>query len=208
MPLPLAAAGLTSFLPSLMQGAGLAGMGGGLFNMFTGGGADQMQEMLQGGMNDMRGIMQPWQQGGMQAQNQMLNYLNNPTSFMNNIYSQYQASPQFNLAKEDMTRAVGNAASSGGTLGTSGHQADIANRVNQLGMQDRERFYQNASQPYFSMLNQLYGGGLNSSNNLAQMMGGMYGDQASAAYQGAQNRGSGIGSMLGSIPILGGLFRN
>lgn len=127
----------------------------------------------------------------------------NGTNFINNIMGGYSSSPAFKLAQEDMMRATGNAAASAGTLGTFGHQADVANRVNQLGMADRQQWLQNVLSTFMPALQQQGNLGMTGVQNLSNI----YGNQGNLAYQSGLNNQSQMGNMFGAAGgVASGLF--
>lgn len=197
-------------------GAGAAGIGGGLYNLFSGGPgiAKEANKYL----NQIPGAMQPYYQpymsAGQNALGQLMGQYGQLTGSTGDVYNKlasgYQESPGFQTALKQALGAAGNQAAAGGMSGTPQAQlqsADVAGTLAQKDFGD-----------YMSRMMGLYGTGLQgmgdinkmgfgASTDYANMLGSILGQQGQyGAMEKAmrnQQRGQGIGQLFGG---LGSLF--
>ena len=197
-------------------GSGAAGIGGGLYNLFSGGPgiAKEANKYL----NQIPGAMQPYYQpyigAGQNALGQLMGQYGQLTGSTGDVYNKlasgYQQSPGFQSALKQALGAAGNQAAAGGMTGTPQAQlqaADVAGTLSQRDFGD----YMNRMQNLYSTglqgmsgINQM---GFGASSDYANMLGSLLGQQGQyAAMEKSmknQQRGQGIGQLFGG---LGSLF--
>lgn len=148
--------------------------------------------------------------------------MDDPTGFINKIMQQYQTSEGYGVARDKLTKEMGNTAASGGVAGTPMDQANQAEGVHGLLSQDMQQFLQNALGRYDKGLEGEEGiatRGYDASGRLTDALGGAMNQQGGLAFQNAQqnqkNRngmwgmfgkalGAGAGSFFGPIGTAAG----
>ena len=209
---------LTKLLNMFGMGAGAAGIGGGLYNLF--GGGPGISKEANKYLNQIPGAMQPYYQpymgAGQNALGQLMGQYGQLTGSTGDVYNRlaggYQQSPGFQSALKQALGAAGNQAAAGGMTGTPQAQlqaADVAGTLSQKDFGD-----------YMGRMMGLYGTGLQGMSGINQMgydastgygnmLGSILGQQGQyAAMEKAmrnQQRGQGIGQLFGG---LGTLFAN
>lgn len=206
---------LTKLLNMFGYGAGAAGIGGGLYNLFSGGPgiAKEANKYL----NQIPGAMQPYYQpymgAGKNALGQLMGQYGQLTGSTGDVYNKlaggYQQSPGFQQAMKQAMTGVSNQAAAGGMLGTPQAQlqsADVAGGLAQKDFGD-----------YMSRMMGLYGTGLQglsginqmgfgASTDYANMLGNVLGQQAQyGAMEKSmrnQQRGQGMGQLFGGLGTL------
>ena len=197
-------------------GAGAAGIGGGLYNLF--GPGPGIAKEANKYLNQIPGAMQPYYQpymsAGQNALGQLMGQYGQLTGSTGDVYNKlaggYQQSPGFQSALKQALGAASNQAAAGGMTGTPQAQlqsADVAGTLAQKDFGD-----------YMSRMMGLYGTGLQgmgdinkmgfgASTDYANMLGSILGQQGQyGAMEKAmrnQQRGQGIGQLFGG---LGSLF--
>lgn len=210
---------LASLMNMLGLGAGVAGVGGGLYNLF--GKSSGIPEAANKYLNQIPGAMQPYYQpymsAGQNALGQLMGQYGQLTGSTGDVYNKlaggYQQSPGFQSALKQALGAASNQAAAGGMTGTPQAQlqsADVAGTLAQKDFSD-----------YMSRMMGLYGTGLQGMGNInkmgfgastdyANMLGSLLGQQSQyAAMEKAmqnQKRGKAFGQLAGGLGALGGFF--
>jgi hypothetical protein len=205
-------------------GSGAAGIGGGLYNLFSGGPgiAKEANKYL----NQIPGAMQPYykpyMEAGQNALGQLMGQYGQLTGSTGDVYNKlaggYQESPGFQSALKQALGAAGNQAAAGGMSGTPQAQlqsADVAGTLSQKDFGDymgRMMGLYNTGLSGLSGINQQ---GFGANTDYANMLGSILGQQGQyAAMEKSmknQQRGQGIGQLFGGLGSLfagplGGLF--
>lgn len=206
---------ITKLLNMFGMGAGAAGIGGGLYNLFSGGPgiAKEANKYL----NQIPGAMQPYYQpymnAGQNAMGQLMGQYGQLTGSTGDVYNKlaggYKESPGYQTALKQAMSAVSNQAAAGGMAGSPQAQlqsADVAGGLAQKDFGD-----------YMSRMMGLYGTGLSGLSNINQlgfdastgygnMLGSLLGQQAQygAMEKAMQNqkRGQGMGQLFGGLGTL------
>ena len=197
-------------------GSGAAGIGGGLYNLFSGGPgiAKEANKYL----NQIPGAMQPYykpyMEAGQNALGQLMGQYGQLTGSTGDVYNKlasgYQESPGFQSALKQALGAAGNQAAAGGMSGTPQAQlqsADVAGTLSQKDFGDymgRMMGLYNTGLSGLSGINQQgFGANTDYANMLGSILGqqGQYGAMEKAMRN--QQRGQGIGQLFGG---LGSLF--
>lgn len=206
---------ITKLLNMFGMGAGAAGIGGGLYNLFSGGPgiAKEANKYL----NQIPGAMQPYYQpymnAGQNAMGQLMGQYGQLTGSTGDVYNKlaggYKESPGYQTALKQAMNAVSNQAAAGGMAGSPQAQlqsADVAGGLAQKDFGD-----------YMSRMMGLYGTGLSGLSNINQlgfdastgygnMLGSLLGQQAQygAMEKAMQNqkRGQGMGQLFGGLGTL------
>jgi hypothetical protein len=165
--------------------------------------------------NQIPGTISPYYQPYIDAGNQAIPQLqsqygqltNDPGGKFNQIGQSFHQSPGYQFALQQGLNGANNAAAAGGLLGTNAHQQQSSQIAEGLANQDYYNYMNGALGLYgqgLGGLNNMYNGGYNASNELAQSLGNILGAQGSNAYAGASNQNSsdsdffgGLGSLLG-----------
>lgn len=194
--------------------AGLGLLGGGIGSLFAQNPANSAMQYYNQIPGQLNQIYSPWmqqgQQAGQQLQGQIGQLLQNPGQFINNVGSNFQASPGYGWSVGQATMAANNAAAAGGMAGSPSEQQSLASTVTGL-----------ANQNYYNYLNSAmgaYGLGMNSANNMyntgAQAANQYGGNLATAlsgmgqtAYAGQMNQNQSMaGGLMGIGAGIGGLL--
>lgn len=206
---------MTKFLNMFGYGSGAAGIGGGLYNLFSGGPgiAKEANKYL----NQIPGAMQPYYQpymgAGKNALGQLMGQYGQLTGSTGDVYNKlasgYQQSPGF---QEQLNKALGAAKSSaaaGGMLGTPASNIQAGGLAADISAKDFG--------DYMSRMMGLYGTGLQglsginqmgfgASTDYGNMLGNILGQQAQyGAMEKAmrnQQRGQGMGQLFGGLGTL------
>lgn len=206
---------LTQLLNMFGMGAGAAGIGGGLYNLFSGGSGISKEANKY--LNQIPGAMQPYYQpymgAGQNALGQLMGQYGQLTGNTGDVYNKlaggYQQSPGFQSALKQALGAASNQAAAGGMSGTPQAQlqaADVAGTLSQKDFGD-----------YMGRMMGLYGTGLQGMSGINQMgydastgygnmLGNILGQQAQygAMEKAMQNqkRGQGMGQLFGGLGTL------
>ncbi len=193
---------MNSGLYGLAQGIGneVGGRAGGLGQLLSGlfgnsGGAysdamKQYQKYLEPASQNFNPFIQAGQ-GAIDPYQRSINTMRNPLRYMENIFSQYQQSPQAQNLQRDSLNAANNAASASGLMGSTPLQMAAQQGAHDISSQDMQQYLQNAlgiQGQHQAGLQNLMQGGLqgaqgqgNILSQLAQLMGeGAYGKKAGA----------------------------
>ena len=209
---------LTSLLNQLALGSGLAGLGGGLFNIFGKqkspyDAASKIYGQIPGATEK---YLSPYMQAGQSALGDLMGQYGQLTGSTGDVYNKlaggYQQSPGFQSALKQALGAASNQAAAGGMTGTPQAQlqsADVAGTLAQKDFGD-----------YMSRMMGLYGTGLQgmgdigkmgygASTNYADMLANIMAQQGgmagmSQAMQNQQRSGGISQALQGLMGILGG----
>jgi hypothetical protein len=209
---------LTNLLNQLSMGSGIAGLGGGLYNIFGKqkspyDAASKIYGQIPGATEK---YLSPYMQAGQSALGDLMGQYGQLTGSTGDVYNKlaggYQQSPGFQSALKQALGAAGNQAAAGGMTGTPMAQlqsADVAGTLSQKDFGD-----------YMGRMMGLYNTGLQgmgdigkmgygASTNYADMLGNIMAQQGGMAgmSQALQNqqRSGGISQVLqGLMGILGG----
>lgn len=203
--------------PNWMQGLmGGAGIGAGLYGMF--GAQNPAQAAMgpeQNAINELPGYYNPYINAGQGAlgnlQGQYGQLLNNPGGMLNQIGSNFHASPGFNFAVKNAMLGSNRGMAAGGLAGSPANTAQNEQLGTQLANQNYYQWLGNATGLYNQGLGGeqgLAGMGFNAASGLGQNMADIYNNMAQMQYGGTQyqnqNQGGGLGSLIGGIGSLFG----
>jgi hypothetical protein len=163
-------------------------------------------------LNKVPGTVKPYYDPYIQAgqrqlpglENQYGQMMNDPGQFINNIGQGYQKSPGFDFALQQALQGSGNAAAAGGMAGSPQHEQQNMGLATNLANQDYNQWLQTAlgqHQQGLAGSQGLYNSGMGMSDQLAQLLAGNLGSQASLSYAGGANRNQ---MNLGTIGAIGG----
>ena len=197
-------------------GAGAAGIGGGLYNLF--GPGPGIAKEANKYLNQIPGAMQPYYQpymsAGQNALGQLMGQYGQLTGSTGDVYNKlaggYQQSPGFQSALKQALGAASNQAAAGGMTGTPQAQLQSADVAGTLAQKDFGDYMSRMMGLYNTGLSGLSGinqQGFGASTDYANMLGSILGQQGQyGAMEKAmrnQQRGQGIGQLFGG---LGSLF--
>lgn len=211
---------LSKLMGMLGMGAGAAGIGGGLYNIFSKGPnfSGEANKYLNQIPGQMKPYYEPYMGAGKNALGQLMGQYGQLTNSTGDVYNKlasgYQQSPGFQQALSKAMGAASNQAAAGGMLGSPQAQiqsADIAGGLAQKDFSD-----------YMSRMMGLYNTGLSGLGNINQlgygantdygnMLGTILGQQAQygvldKAMQN-QKRSQGYGQLAGGLgTVAGGLL--
>ena len=209
---------LTSLLNQLALGSGLAGLGGGLFNIF--GKQKSPYDAASKIYGEMPGAtekyLSPYMGAGKDALGQLMGQYGQLTGSTGEVYNKlaggYQQSPGFQQALNKAMGAVSNQAAAGGMLGTPQAQVQSADVAGSLAQKDFGDYMNRMMGLYNTGLQGMgdigkmgYGASTNYADMLANIMaqqGGMAG--MSQALQNQQRSGGISQALRGLMGILGG----
>lgn len=184
-------------------GGGLSGLFGGLF----GGGdpyKDAMKEYSKYA-NQASQYQNPFFQAGQGAIPQYQNYLqgmSNPSEFLNNLMSGYQASPYNQYLQKQSQRAGTNAASASGLIGSTPfqlQQQENASNIAQGGLNDWLSQVLGLNQQYGAGLQGLLGLGQGSANQLSNIYSNLAQQAGEAAYGSRQAKNQRTSDIFGGL---------
>lgn len=206
--------GFNKAFGTAMAGMGLSGLLGGLFGgdpskPYT----DASKKIEQYG-NQAAGYQMPFYNMGTAAIPQYQNYLksmSDPVKFINDITSQYSASPYSQYQQDQAMRAANNMASATGLTGSTPLMLQEQENAENISNKDMERWLQDVlgiNTQYGSGLSKELGIGQESANSLTRLYEAIGNELAKAAYGGAQAKNSANSSLFGDIGslITGGLI--
>ncbi len=213
-------ADIMELLKKLGIGAGLGQLGGGIAGMFGGGGkspadaANQYYNQIPGATNPyFQPFINQGNQTGQGLQNTYGGLVNNPGEMFSNLGKGYKESPGYQFKLQQGLGAAGNAAASGGMLGTPLHQQNATQVANDIASQDFNDYMKNIMGLFGQGLQgqentvnrgfnagREYGGILG--NNLSNQGANAYEDQAAQNKSGGQNWSNIIGGLAGMLPFL------
>jgi hypothetical protein len=137
----------------------------------------------------------PYQQQGQDAYGQMNPVLNqmtsDPAAFLESLGKNYQQSPGYNFKRDEMLKAAGNSAASGGMAGSLSDIQNQGRLAEMLAGDDYQQWLQNAMGVQGMGLQGqqgLYNTGFNASSNMAGDLSNVLGSQSSLAFQGQANK--------------------
>jgi len=203
---------LTKLLNMFGMGAGAAGIGGGLYNIF--GPGPGIAKEANKYLNQIPGAMQPYYQpyigAGQNALGQLMGQYGQLTGSTGDVYNKlasgYQQSPGFQSALKQALGAAGNQAAAGGMTGTPQAQLQAADVAGTLSQRDFGDYMDRMQNLYSTGLQGMSGinlMGFGASSDYANMLGSLLGQQGQyAALEKAmrnQQRGQGIGQVAGGI---------
>jgi len=137
-----------------------------------------------------------------QLQEQFSGLMGNPGGKLNEIGSGYQQSPGFKFALDQALGSAGRAAAAGGMAGSPAHEQQAMELATQLGNQDYNNYMKNALGLYGMGLGGeqgLYGGGMQTGNNIADMIANTLQQSGNLAFRGQQERNSGTNSLMSGL---------
>lgn len=143
---------------------------------------------------------------GNQLQGQIGQLLQNPGGFINQLGSNYQASPAYNWQVQQATLGANNAAAAGGMAGSPAEQQSLAGTITGLANQNYQQYIQNAMGAYglgMQGASDMYGIGANAANQYGENLSQSLMNQGNLAYAGQVNQNQTQGGAYGGI--LGGL---
>lgn len=208
---------MTALLNMLGLGTGAAGIGGGLYNIFSKG--PNLSGEANKYLNQIPGAMQPYYQpymtAGQNALGQLMGQYGSLTGNTGDVYNKlaggYQQSPGYQSALQEAMRGVGNQAAAGGMAGSPAAQVSAAEYSGKLAQQDfgdymnRMMGLYNTGLQGLSGINQM---GFNANTDYGNMMGNILGQQAQYGVLDKtmrnQQRGQGIGQLFGGLGMLAG----
>lgn len=199
-----------SFDPSQF-GAGLGGFLGGMFGN-SGAPYDKAMEQYGDWQKNAERVQNPFLQAGQMAipqYQEWLKSMSNPSDFINQLMSQYQASPYSKYLQQQAMRAGTNAASASGLTGSTPFAEQMQTNAANIASGDINNWLQNVlgiNTAYGAGTGNLITGGQGAANALTGMYGDIGKSMAEAAYgkeAGGQNDfwntiGGGL-SMIGSF---------
>ena len=221
---PMSNEQMTKLLSMFGYGAGAAGIGSGLYNMFGPGPgiAKEANKYLNQIPGAMQPYYQPYMQAGQNAMGQLMGQYGQLTGSTGDVYNKlaggYQQSPGYQSALQEGMRAVGNQAAAGGMAGSPAAQVSAAEYSGKLAQQDfgdymnRMMGLYNTGLQGLSGINQM---GYGASTDYGNMLGSVLGQQAQyGALEKSmrnQQRGQGMGQLFGGLGTiaagpLGGYF--
>ena len=208
---------MTALLNMLGLGTGAAGIGGGLYNIFSKG--PNLSGEANKYLNQIPGAMQPYYQpymnAGQNALGQLTGQYNQLTNSTGDVYNKlaggYQQSPGYQSALQEAMRGVGNQAAAAGMAGSPAAQVSAAEYSGKLAQQDfgdymnRMMGLYNTGLQGLSGINQM---GFNANTDYGNMMGNILGQQAQYGVLDKsmrnQQRGQGMGRLFGGLGALAG----
>ena len=187
-------------------GVNLAGnfMGGDQDN-----GANAANQHLQQISKMGKETLDPYMQGGHQAQNTASNQYNKmangPMDFLNQIISGYKPSEGYKFREKNALNAARNSAAAGGFSGTHNDQMNQAELSNGLLGQDMQEWLQNVlgiqSTGLSGLENQAHRG-LEGARSLADLLGNVGGAQAGLARSSGREQNQNQNQMMGQLSSL------
>lgn len=208
---------MTNLLNMLGIGAGVAGIGGGLYNIFgpKAGISQEANKYLNQIPGAMKPYYQPYMGAGQNALGQLMGQYGQLTGSTGDVYNKlaggYQESPGFKQQLQKAMGAAGSAQAAGGMLGTPASTMQSANIASDIASKDFG--------DYMSRMMGLYGTGLqglsginqmgyDASTGYGNMLGNVLGQQGQygAMEQAMRNqqRGQGFGQLFGGLGTLAG----
>lgn len=188
--------------PAGQIASGLAGNSNAPFQQ----GMQAYQPWMQKGINTQN----PFYQSGMNAIPQYQNWLSsmqNPSAFINNEMSQYQASPWSQYEQQQAQRAGTNAASASGLIGSTPFAQQMAQTSAGISSQDMQNWLGRVlgiNSQYGQGLGHEVGWGQNSANQISNMYGQLGQAAGNAAYGEQAGKNQDRGNLLGGILGLAG----
>lgn len=210
---------MTALMNMMGLGAGAAGIGGGLYNIF--GKGPNFSGTANQYLNQIPGAMQPYYQpymtAGQNALGQLMGQYGSLTGNTGDIYNKlaggYQQSPGYQSAMQEAMRSVGNQAAAGGMAGSPAAQVSAAEYGGKLAQQDfgdymnRMMGLYNTGLQGLSGINQM---GYGANTSFGNLQGDILGQQAQYAVLDKamrnQQRGQGWGQLAGGLGALGGFM--
>lgn len=152
----------------------------------------------------------PYQSQGQSAYEQLnptfAQMAQDPTGFMDQLIKSYKPSEGFKFQEDYLTRGMQNTAAAGGFAGTPYDQLEQAMAVQGLLGTDMQNYLQNAlgvQQTGLAGQQDFYNKGYDSTKNLADAMGNVYGSQAGLAYKGQEQKNKNQADFLKSLIQMG-----
>lgn len=209
---------LTNLLNRLSLGSGLAGLGGGLYNIFNKGKTpyDVTSEAYGKIPGATQQYFQPYMGAGQNALAQLMGQYGQLTGSTGDVYNKlasgYQESPGFKQQLQKAMGAAGSAQAAGGMLGTPASTMQSANIASDISAKDFGDYMSRMTGLYntgLSGLGDINQMGYGASTNYADMLANILAQQGALAGQsyGArqQRRSGGISQALGGLMgLLGG----
>lgn len=195
-------------LGSLLASGGLSALGTGLGSLLKQGGYKHAQHKLQDIANMYHGMYDPYVSAGQDALGKLqegYGQMLDPTQHMADIMSQYQESPYAQQQQSELQRALGATAASGGFSGSPYHQHQVAQNVQNVLSKDMQQYLQNAlgiEQRGLQGESGLEQQGFQGTQQLAEALGGIMGQQGELGFQQQKGLGqdiSGLGNALSRL---------
>lgn len=209
---------LSELLNRLSLGSGLAGLGGGLYNIF--GKQKSPYDITSQGYGKIPGstrqYYEPYMSAGKDALSQLMGQYGQLTGSTSDVFNKlasgYKESPGFQQQLQKAMGAAGNAQAAGGSLGTPASTMQSANIASDIAAKDFGDYMNRITDLYHTGLSGMGGinqMGFNANTNYADMLSNIMAQQANLAglSQAAQNqkRSQGISQGLsGLMGLLGG----
>ncbi|HHF7341049.1 TPA: hypothetical protein ACPSKZ_000684 [Legionella anisa] len=191
--------------------SGLGGLFGGLF-ADSGAPYDKAMEQYQLWANQAQGTQQPYLNAGKNAIGDYQNWLTgmkDPSKFINNLMSGYQASPYSQYLQQQAIRAAQNAGSASGMIGSTPYTEQIQQNAANIASGDMNQWLQNVlgiNTQYGQGQNNLMTGGQNAANTLTQLYAQMAQSMGDAAYGKEAGKQQDFGNIIGGIGNVIGSF--
>lgn len=185
--------------------AGAGGIGGGLMNLFGGGGknpADAASKYYDQIPDTLKQYLSQYINSGKTAMGDLEkeygNLLNDPGSILARLGKGYTESPGFKFERDQGLNSINNAAAAGGMMGTNMHQQQAGELATNLANKDYGDYLTRAMGMYGQGLHGKQGineMGYGASNNLAQMLAQTLMNKGNMAYEGqaAKNKSDASG---------------
>ncbi len=147
----------------------------------------------------------PFIERGQRAGNQLegeYGKLLNPTSFIDEIMKHYSLSKGAEYERDELGRGIGATAAAGGIAGTPEHQKQFGEMASGIMSKDMQQYLQNALGVYGMGLggeNDFFHTGYDASSNLADMIGGNLGSQATLGFQNASQTNASRDAFMNAI---------
>lgn len=171
------------------------GLAIGFMNLFNKDPAKEANKYLKQIPGTVKPYYNPFIQSGQrqlpQLEEQYGNLVSNPGDILSKIGSGYQKSPGFDFAMQQALQGAHHAAAAGGMAGSPAAQQESMSLAGNLANRDYQDYIKEALGLYGTGLAGEQGlatSGMNMSDQLAKLLAGTLGSQASAGYAGAANR--------------------
>jgi len=195
-------------LGSLLASGGLSALGEGLSGLLGHQGYKQAGHSLDDIATMYKNMYNPYIQAGYQSLSDLQDkygQLMDPTQHMADIMGHYQESPYAQTQQNELQRALGSTAAAGGFSGSPYHQHQVAQNVQNVLSKDMQNYLKDAlgiEQEGISGEQGLEQQGLQSTQQLAEALGGIMGQQGELGFQeqrGLGQKASGLGNALSQL---------
>lgn len=186
-----------------------SGMGSAFFNNPS----DSAMPYYQQAQSQLPQYFMPWMQGGENAMNQ-LNPLysqmtQNPGQMLNQIGSNYHASPGFQFALNQALKSSNQQANAGGMAGSPMNQQQNMQMATNIGNQDYYNYLNQATGMFGQGLQGLQGEmnlGAQAGMGLGENMASLLASQGNMAYAGQANQNQATGGLFGDLAGFGSAY--